>query len=78
MCSPYTKRMTKLQRWMTANQKDDAAMSRLVRLDRSQISRIRRGVTGASRATAIKLQLITGIRWWHFIETGTRSKTKKG
>lgn len=62
--------MTKLQKWMTANERNDADVARAVRRDRSQISRIRRGQTGASYKTALRLEVLTGIKWWHFMERG--------
>lgn len=61
-------RMTILQRWMTKNGKRDDDVARAIKRDRSQISRIRRGVTGCSRGTAMKLQLLTSIRWHKFME----------
>ena len=63
--------MTKLQRWMTKNRKLDSEVARAVKRSRPQISRIRRGLTAASHGTAMRLQALTGIKWWHFMETGT-------
>lgn len=63
-------RMTKLQKWMTANERSDADVGRVIKLDRSQISRIRRGETGTSHKTALRLELLTGIKWWHFMDRG--------
>lgn len=63
-------RMTKLQKWMTANDRNDAAVGRAIKLDRSQVSRIRRGETGTSQKTALRLETLTGIKWWHFMDRG--------
>lgn len=60
--------MTQLQRWMDKHDKLDGDVARLVKRSRSQISRIRRGVTGASPKTAKRLDALTGIRWFNFIE----------
>lgn len=59
--------MSKLQRWMARNGKNDADVAHAVRIDRSQISRIRRGKSGARYDTALRLQRLTGIVWWHFM-----------
>lgn len=64
----YIGRMTRLQQWMTRNAKVDSEVARAVRRSRPQISRIRRGVTAASRVTAQRLEALTGIRWWHFMD----------
>ena len=63
--------MTRLDRWMTDNEWDDAKMAEAIGRDRSQVSRIRRGLSGASKDTALKLATITGIAWHHFIEPET-------
>lgn len=63
----YIVSMTKLQHWMTKNGKHDAEVARAVKRSRPQISRLRRGKTAASHATAQRLELLTGIRWWHFM-----------
>lgn len=59
--------MTKLQAWMTKHDKRDADVARTVKRSRTQISRIRRGIVGASPATARRLETLTGIKWWAFI-----------
>lgn len=64
----YIRCMTKLQQWMTKHEQDDAAVARAVRLSRPQISRIRRGLHATRRTTADRLEKLTGIRWWHFME----------
>lgn len=66
--------MTKLQKWMDRNGKRDAHVARAIRLSRPQISRIRRGITGASRTTALRLEALTGIKWWHFMDGGPPRK----
>lgn len=66
--------MTKLQQWMTKNGKRDGDVARAVRLSRPQISRLRRGLTGAKKASAVRLQALTGIKWWHFVDAPNRQK----
>lgn len=68
--------MTKLQHWMTKNQKLDSEVARVVKLSRPQISRIRRGVTAAGPLTAQKLEQLTGIKWWHFVIAQKRAKRR--
>lgn len=68
--NPYIRRMTKLQRWMNRNKKLDQDVARAVKKSRSQISRIRRGKTSARHDTARRLETLTGIRWWHFMQRG--------
>jgi hypothetical protein len=46
----------------------DHDVSKIVRVSRSHISRIRRGKSGANKAVALRLQELTGISWQHFIE----------
>lgn len=60
--------MTRLQQWMTRHGKRDAEVARAVKRSRPQISRIRRGVTDASGITAHRLEALTGIKWWHFMD----------
>lgn len=60
--------MTKLQHWMSKNHKRDSDVARAVKRSRPQISRIRRGITAASHTTAIRLELLTGIKWHHFTQ----------
>jgi plasmid maintenance system antidote protein VapI len=62
--------MTQLQRWMTKHSKGDAEVAATIKRSRSQISRLRRGITGASVNTALKLQGLTGIAWHHFVRGG--------
>lgn len=59
--------MSKLQNWMKRNEMDDASVARAVQLSRSQINRIRREETTASYDTSLKLEKLTGIRWWNFM-----------
>lgn len=59
--------MTKLQAWMTKHDKWDADVARTVKRSRTQISRIRRGIVGASPTTARRLEALTKIKWWAFI-----------
>jgi transcriptional regulator with XRE-family HTH domain len=59
--------MTKLQRWMHQHNKVDAEVAKAVKCSRPHISRVRRGVYGASPATAKRLEALTGIKWWHFV-----------
>lgn len=63
--------MTKLQRWMTKNNKCDAAVGRAIKRHRSHVGRLRRGKTAASHTTALRLEALTGIRWWNFMDVGT-------
>lgn len=69
--------MTKLQQWMDKNGLDDGALAKLVKRSRPQISRIRRGVVGASVATARALERVTGIKWWHFVPGAAPEKRVK-
>lgn len=64
--------MTKLQQWMTQRGKLDRDVARAVKRDRSQISRIRRGISAASLSTAQRLERLTGIKWWNFVEREAR------
>lgn len=61
--------MERLQEWMEKRGKTDAALAALVdgKPSRSQISRIRRGISGTSKAAAHKLEKVTGIPWHEFI-----------
>jgi len=65
--------MTKLQSWMTKNGKIDREIAQAVKVSRPQISRIRRGKIGASYKTAIRLEALTKIKWWNFVEGGNRA-----
>lgn len=60
--------MTKLQLWMTKHGKIDAEVARAVKRTRPQISRIRRGITGTTATTAKRLEALTGIKWFHFMD----------
>jgi transcriptional regulator with XRE-family HTH domain len=61
--------MTQLAEWMKSKGLGDAELAEKAKGDisRSQISRIRRGISGASKDTAYKLEKITGIPWHEFI-----------
>ena len=60
--------MTQLQGWMdTHGLKDRDLADKVKVVSRATISRIRRGVNGASKDTAHKLEKITGIPWHEFI-----------
>jgi transcriptional regulator with XRE-family HTH domain len=69
--------MSKLQTWMTRNEKHDADVARLVRISRPQVSRIRRGVHAASEKTARRLETLTGIKWWHFMTIEKKPRASK-
>lgn len=57
-----------LQEWMDARDLTDAKLAAQVEgLSRSQVSRIRRRVSIASAATALKLEKITGIPAERFV-----------
>lgn len=60
--------MDQLQAWMAARSENDHTLAPRVGVSRVQISRIRRGVTGASKPTAMRLQEVTGIPWYRFID----------
>lgn len=60
--------MTALDGWMTKNGWDDAKLAESIGRDRSQVSRIRRGLSGTTKEVALKLEEITGIAWHSFIE----------
>lgn len=66
--------MTKLQQWMTKNGKLDGDVARAVKRSRPQISRLRRGKTGASHGTALRLEALTSIKWWHFMASPKRGR----
>lgn len=60
--------MTTLQQWMTRKSLTDADLAaRIEGISRSQISRIRRGVSTPSRKTAEKLSEVTKIPAARFI-----------
>lgn len=60
--------MTRLQQWMTKHDKKDGEVARAVKRSRPQISRIRRGIGTTSPKTAHRLEALTGIRWWNFVD----------
>lgn len=68
--------MTDLQTWMEKNGWDDVRLAKHLGLDRSQISRIRRRVSGTSKAIALKLERLTGTPWHAFI--GGEERGRKG
>lgn len=55
----------------------DSQVAKAIGLSRPQVSRLRRGVTVASPATAHRLEKLTGIRWYVFIEKNKRRKVKR-
>jgi transcriptional regulator with XRE-family HTH domain len=57
----------RLQIWMRKNALRDDDVARKIKVSRVQISRIRRGINGASVETAMKLQELTRIKWHNFI-----------
>jgi transcriptional regulator with XRE-family HTH domain len=69
--------MRKLQQWMDRHKKKDEDVARAIRISRPQVSRIRRGITTASAITAHRLEALTGIKWFHFIERERPRKTRK-
>lgn len=68
--------MHNLQAWMTANKESDETLAEKLSMSRVQVSRIRRGINGASKATALKLEDLTGIPWHAFIEPASKAPTK--
>jgi hypothetical protein len=57
---------------MDAHKEDDSSLAQRITnaghpLSRVQVSRIRRGESGASKATAVALEKLTGIPWHDFI-----------
>ena len=60
--------MNALARWMEDRGWDDVRLAAAVDLDRSQISRLRRGKSAASHETARRLQKITGVAWHAFLD----------
>jgi len=66
--------MTSLQQLMDKHGIADAEVARAVNRSRCQISRLRRGVTVASHETALKLEALTGIPWWKFVDLRQRAK----
>lgn len=64
-------RMSKLQSWMDSQGENDLSLAQKVGVSRVQMSRIRRGINGASKTTALELERVTGIAWYTFIEPVT-------
>jgi transcriptional regulator with XRE-family HTH domain len=64
----YIAVMSRLQKWMEKTGETDLSLSQKLGISRVQVSRIRRGVNGASKATAQKIHALTGIPWPTFIE----------
>lgn len=64
----YITPMSRLKQWMEDAKETDQSLGAKVGVSRVQISRIRRGINGASRATAQRLEEVTGIAWSTFIE----------
>ena len=62
------KRPLTLKDWMQQDDsRKDETVASAIGISRVQISRIRRGLNGASKATAHKLETLTGIPWHEFI-----------
>ena len=59
---------TPLQQWMTKKGVKDHHLAELAKASRVQISRIRRGKSGAAKPLALRLSAITKISWEKFIE----------
>jgi transcriptional regulator with XRE-family HTH domain len=56
----------------------DKAVAERTGLSRPTISRIRRGKQIPARDAAVKLQALTGIAWWKFIEVEPPVTAAKG
>jgi transcriptional regulator with XRE-family HTH domain len=54
-------RKTPLATWMADNGKTDQAVAAALNITRSQVNRVRNGVSNPSIATATALSLLTGI-----------------
>lgn len=52
---------TALGRWMKANERDDDSLASALSITRTQVNRIRRGISRPSLKTAEALEGITGI-----------------
>lgn len=68
MAKQYKRAETLLQQWMDAHSETDGTLADKLSISRAHISRIRRGVYGASKETALKIEAATGIAWHTFIE----------
>lgn len=60
--------MQRLQQWMKDKGERDETLGPKVGVSRVQMSRIRRSINGASKTTALKLEELTGIPWYEFID----------
>jgi transcriptional regulator with XRE-family HTH domain len=69
--------MRKLQQWMDRNHKRDGDVAKAIRVSRPQVNRIRRGITTASPPTARKLEKLTGIKWFYFVERALPRRSKQ-
>lgn len=65
--------MHNLQEWMTENKESDETLAAKLAISRVQVSRIRRGINGASKATAQRIEALTGLPWHSFIEPSAAS-----
>jgi transcriptional regulator with XRE-family HTH domain len=65
--------MTILQNWMTSKGLKDLDLVEPLGRSRSQISRLRRGVSRPEPETVEKLAEITGIPAWDFLKPDNRS-----
>lgn len=71
--------MMSLQAWMDRHDKCDHDVAVAIGLSRPQVSRIRRGLTTASVATAKRLEALTGIKWFQFMDRPQeRPKARNG
>lgn len=61
------KRRTKLDKWLTDNEKTTGWLAKKIGLDRHQAYRIRHGQSGTSKDVAMKIEKATGIPWGEFI-----------
>lgn len=59
--------MTLLQEWMDANQVKEVAVAAALGIDRSQVWRLRNGLSRPSIDTAIKLEKLTTIPAGKFV-----------
>jgi transcriptional regulator with XRE-family HTH domain len=70
--------MMELQTWMDRHGKRDHQVAAAISISRPQVSRIRRGLTTASPDTAHKLEALTGIKWFHFLERTAENVGSRG
>lgn len=59
--------MADLEQWMTDNKETDESLAGKLGISRVSVTRIRNGVHGASKKTALRLEAITGFPWFEFI-----------